>query len=92
VTVRCIDIETTGTDPVYDPIVEIASVDLQRDNTITNCKQTLVRDPYADGVSPIAVSSDKRNALPTQNPWRAQHPNFRDIGQHQSPTRARYFP
>ena len=41
-TVRCIDIETTGTDPARDAIVEIASVDLQHDNTITNFKQTLV--------------------------------------------------
>ena len=45
----------------------------QRDNTITNFKQTLMRDPYADGVSPIAVSSGRR---PKQNPWRAQHPIF----------------
>ena len=34
-TVRCIDIETTGTDPAHDAIIEIASVDLQRDGTIT---------------------------------------------------------
>ena len=34
-TVRCID-ETTGIDPAEDAIVEIASVDLQRDGTITN--------------------------------------------------------
>lgn len=41
-TVRCIDIETTGTDPAKDVIVEIASVDLQRDNTIANFRETLV--------------------------------------------------
>jgi exodeoxyribonuclease X len=41
-TVRCIDIETTGTDPDTDAIVEIASVDLQRDGTIANEKATLV--------------------------------------------------
>jgi exodeoxyribonuclease X len=41
-TLRCIDIETTGTDPVRDAIAEIASVDLQRDGTITNFKETLV--------------------------------------------------
>jgi exodeoxyribonuclease X len=40
--VRCIDIETTGTDPECDAIIEIASVDLQRDNTITNQRATLV--------------------------------------------------
>jgi DNA polymerase III epsilon subunit-like protein len=37
-TLRCIDIETTGTDPANDAVVEIASVDLQRDNTVTNFK------------------------------------------------------
>ena len=41
-TLRCIDIETTGTDPATDAIVEIASVDLQRDGTITNQRVTLV--------------------------------------------------
>ena len=41
-TVRCIDIETTGTDPAHDAIIEIASVDLQRDGTITNQRTTLV--------------------------------------------------
>ena len=35
-TIRCIDIETTGIDPAKDAIVEIASVDLLRDGGITN--------------------------------------------------------
>jgi exodeoxyribonuclease X len=42
-TVRIIDIETTGTDPGNDAIVEIASVDLLRDGTIANRMSTLVR-------------------------------------------------
>jgi hypothetical protein len=42
-TIRIIDIETTGTDPANDMIVEIASVDLLRDGTITNRMSTLVR-------------------------------------------------
>jgi exodeoxyribonuclease X len=42
-TIRIIDIETTGTDPAKDSIVEIASVDLLRDGTITNRMSTLVR-------------------------------------------------
>ena len=46
-TVRCIDIETTGTDPSKDAIVEIASVDLQRDHTVANFLETLVRPPLS---------------------------------------------
>jgi exodeoxyribonuclease X len=42
-TIRIIDIETTGIDPASDVIVEIASVDLLRDGTITNQMSTLVR-------------------------------------------------
>jgi exodeoxyribonuclease X len=42
-TVRIIDIETTGTEPGKDAIVEIASVDLKRDGTIANRMSTLVR-------------------------------------------------
>jgi exodeoxyribonuclease X len=42
-TIRIIDIETTGTDPANEMIVEIASVDLLRDGTITNQMSTLVR-------------------------------------------------
>jgi DNA polymerase III epsilon subunit-like protein len=44
-TVRIIDIETTGTDPATDAIIEIASVDLLKDGTITNQRSTLVRPP-----------------------------------------------
>jgi exodeoxyribonuclease X len=42
-TVRVIDIETTGTDPEADAIIEIASVDLLADGTISNRQSTLVR-------------------------------------------------
>src|SRR5262245_61993442 len=42
-TLRCIDIETTGTDPARDAIIEIASVDLRRDGTIASQRETLVR-------------------------------------------------
>ena len=41
-TIRCIDIETTGTDPAKDSVVEIGSVDLQRDRTISNQRSALV--------------------------------------------------
>ena len=42
-TVRVIDIETTGIDPTTDAIIEIASVDMVRDGGITNAMDTLVR-------------------------------------------------
>jgi DNA polymerase III epsilon subunit-like protein len=44
-TVRVIDIETTGTDPTVDAIIEIASVDLLKDGTIANQRTALVRPP-----------------------------------------------
>jgi exodeoxyribonuclease X len=44
-TVRVIDIETTGIDPASDAIIEIASVDLLKDGTIINQRSTLVRPP-----------------------------------------------
>jgi exodeoxyribonuclease X len=40
--IRCIDIETTGIDPETDAIVEIASVDLRSDHTIANQQSILV--------------------------------------------------
>jgi exodeoxyribonuclease X len=42
-TIRVIDIETTGTDAAVDAIIEIASVDLLKDGTIANRQSTLVR-------------------------------------------------
>jgi exodeoxyribonuclease X len=42
-TVRVIDIETTGIDPTIDAVIEIASVDLLKDGTIANQRSTLVR-------------------------------------------------
>ena len=44
-TVRVIDIETTGTDPTVDAIIEIAAVDLLKDGTIANQRTALVRSP-----------------------------------------------
>lgn len=41
-TIRVIDIETTGTDPATDKVIEIASVDLTRDLQITNERETYV--------------------------------------------------
>ncbi len=47
-TVRCIDIETTGTNPQKDAIVEIASVDLRADGTISNQHSALVAPGIPD--------------------------------------------
>jgi len=47
-TLRIIDIETTGTDPATDAIVEIASVDLLKDGTIAHQHSTLVRPPIPE--------------------------------------------
>jgi DNA polymerase III epsilon subunit-like protein len=46
-TVRVIDIETTGIDPATDAIIEIASVDLLKDGAIANQRSTLVRPASA---------------------------------------------
>lgn len=39
---RVLDIESTGVDPEKDRVVEIASVDITRDRTLTNYKEFLV--------------------------------------------------
>ena len=50
--IRCLDIETTGLDPVSDAIIEIASVDLRSDGSIVSMAETLVRPDRP--VSPAA--------------------------------------
>ena len=50
--IRCLDIETTGLDPVSDAIIEIASVDLRRDGSIVSTTETLVHP--GTPVSPAA--------------------------------------
>ena len=50
--IRCMDIETTGLDPVKDEIVEIAAVDLRPDGTVVGITETLVK-PRAT-ISPLA--------------------------------------
>ena len=44
-TIRCIDIETTGIDPESDAVVEIVifTVDLLREGGISNWQETLVK-------------------------------------------------
>ena len=44
-TVRIVDIETTGTDAAVDAVIEVASVDVQKDGTITNRQEVLVCPP-----------------------------------------------
>jgi exodeoxyribonuclease X len=50
--IRCLDIETTGLDPVADAVIEIASVDLRKDGSIITTTETLVRPDRP--VSPTA--------------------------------------
>src|SRR6516162_10930697 len=50
--IRCLDIETTGLDPIKDEIVEIAAVDLRPDGSVIGMTETLVKPHSA--VSPLA--------------------------------------
>jgi exodeoxyribonuclease X len=43
--IRVIDIETTGTNPAADAIIEIASVDVRPDRTIANQQEALICPP-----------------------------------------------
>jgi exodeoxyribonuclease X len=69
-TVRCIDIETTGIDPSREAIVEIASVDLQRDTTIANFQEALVRPsipvPAVASAVHHLIDADLANAAPLE--------------------------
>ena len=64
--IRVIDIETTGTDPASDAIIEIASVDMVRGGGITNPIDTLVRPgkPIPPGASAVhhIVDDDVQSA------------------------------
>ncbi len=67
-TIRCIDIETTGIDPESDAVVEIASVDLLREGGISNWQETLVKPnipvpPEASAVHHL-IDPDLTNAPP----------------------------
>lgn len=54
-TIRVIDIETTGLDPAKDAIVEIASVDVRPGGIIENHQQTLICPPVSIPPSASAV-------------------------------------
>ena len=45
-TVRVVDLETTGLDPAQHAIVEIAAVDVLRDGSIANSREALVCPPH----------------------------------------------
>jgi exodeoxyribonuclease X len=69
--VRVIDIETTGTDPETDAIIEIASVDVLADGSIANRQSTLVRPgipipPEASAVHHL-IDEDLAGAPPLMN-------------------------
>jgi exodeoxyribonuclease X len=53
--IRVIDIETTGTAPASDAIIEIATVDMVRGGGISNAMDTLVRPgkPIPPGASAV---------------------------------------
>ena len=70
-TVRVIDIETTGTDPETDAAIEIASVVLA-EGTITNQVSTLVRPgipiPPEASAAHHHIDEDLAGAPPLMNP------------------------
>lgn len=70
--VRVIDIETTGTDPVADAVIEVASVDVLADGTITNRQSTLVRPgipiPPEASAAHHLIDEDLAGAPPLMNP------------------------
>jgi DNA polymerase III epsilon subunit-like protein len=80
VTLRCIDIETTGTDPASDAIVEIASVDLQRDHSMTNFKEALV-NPWntRSGTCQCGASPDPRGPRSRTSTWLADAAQRREL-------------
>lgn len=53
-TLRCIDLETTGPDPKKDHIIEVASIDLTREGGVTNPMEAFVRLPPNATISPEA--------------------------------------
>jgi len=69
-TIRCIDIETTGIDPDNDAVVEIASVDLLRDGGVSNSQETLVRPtiavPPESSAGHHLIDADLANAPPLE--------------------------
>jgi DNA polymerase III epsilon subunit-like protein len=64
--IRVIDIETTGTDPATDEIIEITSADMVRGGDIPNAMDTLVRParPIPPGASAVhhLIDEDVQNA------------------------------
>jgi DNA polymerase III epsilon subunit-like protein len=64
---RVIDIETIGTDPATDAIIEIAGVDMVPDGGITNAMDTLVRSakpiPPASAIGANAMPSPHRPVI-----------------------------
>ena len=69
-TIRCIDVETTGIDPVTNAVVEIASVDVLREGGITNQQETLVKPsiPVPAEASAVhhLIDADLVNAPPLE--------------------------
>ena len=69
-TVRVLDVETTGFDAANDHIIEIASIDLEQEHGYTNAMETMVAlpegctiPPEISGITHI-IDEDLVNALP----------------------------
>lgn len=75
-TVRCIDIETTGTNPVCDAIIEIASVDVLANGTIANRQEALVCPPIPVPPEASAVHHLTYEDLTGKPPLRDTLPMF----------------
>ncbi len=75
-TVRCIDIETTGINPTCDAIIEIASVDVLADGTIANRQEALVCPPIPVPPEASAVHHLTNEDLTGKPPLRDTLPMF----------------
>lgn len=75
-TVRCIDIETTGINPTCDAIIEIASVDVLADGTIASRQEALVCPPIPVPPEASAVHHLTHEDLTGKPPLRDTLPMF----------------
>ena len=75
-TVRCIDIETTGINPACDAIIEIASVDVLANGTVANRQEALICPPIPVPPEASAVHHLTYEDLAGKPPLRGTLPMF----------------